>query len=220
MELNKITGSDNSAYFSVAQQAAAMKQQVQQVNSDRVKQDSGAETGILSVTQGKASAPQNDSVRITSSVTMKNVDTVRAIEEMHLRMNQQIKSVRQTNEAINQQADGVEKLSAALSAIVKNFPPFPVENKTRQEILMSYISIRKEILKMTVPPPPLPVYEKVKHLWGSLFEENGRLSSDSIPPLQTDSSDSAVGSAVDDLAKSAKSLADISSSVTQSLFQG
>jgi len=34
---------------------------------------------------------------------------VRAIEQMHNRMNQQIKAVRQTNEVINQQAENIEK---------------------------------------------------------------------------------------------------------------
>jgi hypothetical protein len=215
MELNKIGGTDSAGYYA-AQQAAIQKQQ--QTNAEAVQSDSGAESASISATQGAPSA--SDRVKLTSTVTLKNVDTVRAIEQMHTRMNEQIKSVRKTTEAINQQADGIEKLTTALNSIMKNFPPFPVDSKERQEILMSYASIRKEIMKMLVPPPPAQVYEQVKDTWKTVLGENGQLQPHAVPALQDDSPDAVLGDAANGLGKSAQSLATLSSSITEKLFQG
>jgi hypothetical protein len=60
-------------------------------------------------------------------------------------------------------------MKGTLEAVVKNFPPFSPESSERQKLLMSYISIRKELVRMMVPPPPPPLYEKVKHTWEKLF---------------------------------------------------
>jgi len=219
MELNKIGGVDSTGYYAAAQQAALQQQQqARQSSAEAAQPEAGAESTTASAPQGVAAS--SDRVQVTSTVTLKNVDTVRAIEQMHNRMNQQIKAVRQTNEAINQQADNIEKMTTTLNSIIKNFPPFPLDSKERQEILMSYTSIRKEILKMTVPPPPLPVYEQVKEVWKSVLGENGQLQSGAVPALQTDSPDSAVRDAIGGLGRSAQSLATLSSAVTQSLFQG
>lgn len=219
MELNKIGGADNASYYAAAQQSAVQKQQQpQQSNAETVRSGAGTEgVSAISATKGITA---NDRVQITSTVTLRNVDTVRAIEQMHTRMNQQIKSVRMTNEAINQQAAGIEKLTTTLNSIMKNFPPFPVDSKARQEILMSYTSIRKEIMKMSVPPPPAPVYEQARDTWKTILDENGQLQPGAVPNLQNDSSDAALGDAANGLGKSAQSLANLSSSVTQALFQG
>lgn len=219
MELNKIGGVDSTGYYAAAQQAALQQQQqARQSSAEAAQPEAGAESTTASAPQGVAAS--SDRVQVTSTVTLKNVDTVRAIEQMHNRMNQQIKAVRQTNEVINQQAENIEKMTTTLNTIMKNFPPFPLDSKERQEILMSYASIRQEILKMTVPPPPLPVYEQVKEVWKSVLGENGQLQSGAVPALQADSPDSAVKDAVGGLGRSAQSLATLSSAVTQSLFQG
>lgn len=219
MELNKIGGVDSTGYYAAAQQAAVQQQQqAQQSNTEAAQSEASAESTAAYAAQGIAAT--SDRVQITSTVTLKNVDTVRAIEQMHTRMNQQIKAVRQTNEIINQQADNIEKLTTTLNTIMKNFPPFPMDSKERQEILMSYASIRQEIMKMMVPPPPVPVYEQVKEVWKSVLGENGQLQPGAVPALQTDSQDSAVRDAASGLGRSAQSLATLSSAVTQSLFKG
>ena len=219
MELNRIGGVDNAGYYAAAQQATVQKQQqAQQANAEAEQSETSAESTAASAAQGIAAT--SDRVQITSTVTLKNVDTVRAIEQMHTRMNQQIKAVRQTNEVLNQQADNIEKMTTTLNTIMKNFPPFPMDSKERQEILMSYTSIRHEIMKMMVPPPPVPVYEQVKDVWKSVLGENGQLQPGAVPALQTDSSDSAVQDAAAGLGKTGQSLATLSSSITQSLFQG
>ena len=94
----------------------------------------------------------SDQIRISSPVTLKNLDTVKAIEQLHNKMNTLIKGVRQTNEVINNASEQITHMSTALENIVKNFPPFPVDSKDRQELLMTYASIRQEILKMSFPP--------------------------------------------------------------------
>ncbi|OGT95801.1 MAG: hypothetical protein A2X80_03700 [Geobacteraceae bacterium GWB2_52_12] len=220
MELNKIGGADSAGYYAAAQQAAAQKQQQpQKTNAETVQSESGTESAsAISATQGASSA--SDRVKLTSTVTLKNVDTVRAIEQMHTRINEQIKSVRKTNEVINQQADGIEKLTTTLNTIMKNFPPFTMDSKERQEILMSYTSIRKEIMKMLVPPPPAQVYEQVKDTWKTVLAENGQLQPGAVPALQSDSPDAALGDAANELDKSAQTLASLSSSITERLFQG
>lgn len=216
MELSKIGGADNAGYYAAAQQAI---QKQQQSNFGTAQAESGSESAsAASATQGAPSA--SDRVNLTSTVTLKNVDTVRAIEQMHSRINQQIKAVRETNEMLNQQADSIEKLTTALNTIMKNFPPFPIDSKERQEILMSYTSIRKEIMKMLVPPPPSQVYEQVKNTWKTVLGENGQLQPHAVPALQSDSSDAALGDAANGLNQTAQTLASLSSSITESLFQG
>lgn len=220
MEIDKVGSQVAASYYAAQQQQQAQQQQVaakQTTESNTAKEDTAAVEASASTA---STAAVNDKVQITSSVTLKNVDTVRAIELMHSRMNQQIKSVRETNEALNKEANQVDQMSTNLNSIMKNFPPFPVDSKERQEILMSYTSLRQEILKMTVPPPPTPVYEHVKDTWQSLFNDNGQIQASAVPALQPDSSDAAVKDAAKGLDTTGQSLAGLSSSVTQALFQG
>lgn len=213
MELNKIGSADSAGYYTAAQQATIQKQQ-----QTETAQSGAGNASTISVTPGVASSG-SDRVKLTSTGTLKNVDTVHALEQMHARMNEQIKIARKTSEAINQQAAGIEDLTTALNSIIKNFPPFPVASQERQEILMSYTSIRKEILKMSVPPPPSEVYEQVKDTWKTVLDENGQLQPGAVPPLQSDSSDAALADVASGLGKSAQALASLSSSITQGLFQ-
>ena len=168
----------------------------------------------------KASAdpPQKDSVSVSSSrVTMRNLDTARAIEQMHANLNQQARSVRETNESINRSVDQIDTMRNTLMNVSKNYPPYPVDSKERNEILMSYVSLRKELMRLMVPPPPPPVYEKVQHMWSSLFDESGQVAAAKIPELTPKSSDAAVRSAVDSLTSTSGELADFSDKVTQAL---
>lgn len=159
----------------------------------------------------------NDSVKISSRVTMRNLDTVRAIEQMHAHLNQQAKGVRETNEAVNKAVDQVNAMQSNLQAILKNFPPYPIDSKERSEILMGYTSLRKQLMSLMVPPPPPPVYEKVQHMWSSLFEENGQVAKANVPELESKSSDVAVKEAAYILEKTSTAIAEFSDNVTQAL---
>ncbi|TWJ18868.1 hypothetical protein [Geobacter argillaceus] len=163
--------------------------------------------------------PVADQVSVSSPVTLKNLDTVKAIEQLHNKMNSLIKGVRETNESINNAAVRVNGMSSALEGITKNFPPFPLGSKERQALLMSYTSIRQEILKMTVPPPPSPIYEKVKSTWDSIFAQNGHMLTTAVPALDHNSSDQQVQAALSQTQTTGNNLTTLSSAVTQALVQ-
>lgn len=163
--------------------------------------------------------PVEDQVSVSSPVTLRNLDTVKAIEQLHNKMNSLIKGVRETNESINNAAEHVNGMSSALEGITKNFPPFPLGSKERQDLLMSYTSIRQEILKMTVPQPPSPIYEKVKSTWDSIFAQNGHMLPTAVPALEHNSSDQQVQVALSQTQNTGNNLAALSSATTQALVQ-
>ena len=154
----------------------------------------------------------------TSSVALKNLDTVKAIEQMHTKMNQLISGVRETNEQLAKAAEQVSAMQSNLNAIIKNYPPFNLDSKDRQELLMSYASIRQELVKMMVPPPPPAIDEQVKHLWDATLGQNGQMQASAVPALEKTSSDSMVQSAAAQLATTAERLGTLSSGVTQALI--
>lgn len=176
-------------------------------------QEKDASTQISVNNQTKA-----DSVQVSSTVSLKNLDTVRVIEQMHASLNQLAKGVRETNESLNKAVDLVESMKNSIQTVIKNFPPFPVDSKDRNEMLMEYNSLRKELISLMVPPPPPPIYEKVRHMWGSLFgDQNGSFQQNTVPQLENSSSDARLKEASQSLDKTSAQLADFSSKVTQAL---
>lgn len=174
----------------------------------------------INTTAGVSGTQGNDQVKLSSAVTVKNLDTVKAIEQMHARMNQLVKGVREANEEINKVVEQVNVMQSSLTAIMKNFPPFPLDSKERQELLMSYTSIRQEMMRMTVPQPPPPIYEQVKHQWDTTVGQNGQMLASAVPALDSSSSDAQVKSASAQLEASGRGLADLSSAITQALIGG
>lgn len=160
-----------------------------------------------------------DKVEIKVSSTLKNLDTVRAIEQMHAKLNNLVKGVRQSNEALNDAADQVAVMQGSVMAIVKNYPPYPLESMERRDLLMSYASVRKEIEKLMVPAPPQPVYEKVRSMWDAMFAQNGQILASAVPALSTDSSDKQVKEASTALGKFGEQIGVLSDAITQSLLQ-
>ena len=161
---------------------------------------------------------QRDTVQVKSSM-VKNLDAVKAIEQMHSRLNDLVKGVRQSNEELNKAAEQVSQMQSGLMSIVKNFPPFPIESQERRDLLMSYMSLRKEIEGLMVPPPPQPVYEKVKSMWEALFAQNGQMQAAAIPDLDAGSGDKLVQVAAETLQQTGKQLSALSDGVTQALLQ-
>lgn len=174
--------------------------------------------GAAAGTQPQQSALPQDQVAVATTVTLKNLTTVRAIEEMQNRLNQLAKGARESNEAVNKASETVGQMSTTLQGIVKNFPPFALDNKNREEILMGYSSLRKQIQALMVPPPPTPIYEKVKHMWQSLFTETGQIKSGTVPALENRSSDKQVQDTAAGLAKTGEQLAAVSTAITQALI--
>ncbi|HOI16402.1 MAG TPA: hypothetical protein PK036_08655 [Geobacteraceae bacterium] len=102
------------------------------------------------------------------------------------------KNIRSSSEALSKASDLVDGLKENLGKIIKNYPPFPQDSAERKEILMSYISLRKEILSMTFPPPPAPVYEKNTSLWDKLgYTGTGSMAS-SVPEISSTATDAEV----------------------------
>ncbi len=164
-------------------------------------------------------AVQYDQISLASSpITRKNLEIIKTIEQEHTKLYLLVQNVRLTNEQLDQTADQVGRLHATVTTIIKNNPPFPPDSEQRKELLMSYASIRKEIIKMTVPAPPQPVYEKIKETWASLFGQDGRIFHDAVPELQATSSDWDVHTAARNLVTTGEKLANLSSGVTRSLI--
>lgn len=214
MDMTRVSSdATNAAYLSSPQVAAKAESVKQQLQKTKIDNDAALATKVTPVN------PSTDSITInSSSVTIKNLAFVRDIEEMHVNMNRLAKGVRETNEALVQVAEQARQMQGETYAIIKNFPPFTRESQERQQILMSYISIEKEILKMTVPPPVQPVYERLKHLWDAIFSENGQLLPSAVPSLQVDSSDQEIKAAASALEKLGKNFDNLSSASAEALI--
>lgn len=206
MELNPITSNAALTGAQAYQQPTPATQQAQA--------DQATSAAAIKAAPAK---PVSDQVQ-TSSVALKNLDTVKAIEQMHTKMNQLISGVRETNEQLAKAAEQVSAMQANLNAIIKNYPPFNLDSKDRQDLLMSYASIRQELIKMMVPPPPPPIYEQVQQLWNATVGQNGQMLASAVPALETSSPDSMVQSAASQLATTADNLGALSSGVTQALI--
>ena len=198
---------------SSAQQAMTYQKLAQQT----VAPVSAPESKTLTAQAIQATEKTSDSVQLKYSATSKNLDTVRAIEQMHARLNQLVKGVRETNEGLNNSAETVDQMQTTLQKIVKNYPPFNADSPERQKILMSYISIRKEMEKLMVPKPPAPVYEKVQGMWDSVLDTNGQIKNNQLPSLDQSSSDSQVKDATAGLAKISEKISTLSDNITKAL---
>ena len=216
MEIQATNGANASAAYLSAQQAA--QRQAQQ--SEQLQSTSATQPPIPDTVAIAPGTQPTDQVKLSSSVTVKNLDTVKAIEQMHSRMNELVKGTRETNEALNKAAEQVNFMQGNLASILKNFPPFPIDSKERQDLLMSYTSIRQEMMKMTIPQPPQPMYEQVKHEWDKTVGQNGQMLSSAVPALDASSSDTQLNEASFQLDKTSTGLASLSSGVTKALIGG
>ncbi len=216
MEINNLQGASAAQYQPKPAQADAAQQS--QVAREAEVASSAALQAYRQQTQ-QQSGPQADTVQIKTTSMVKNLDTVKAIEQMHTRLNELVKGVRQTNEQLNNAAEQVARMQGNLMTIVKNFPPYPIESMERRDLLMSYMSLRKEIESLMMPPPPQPVYEKVQSMWDAMFAKNGQMQASAVPALDAGSGDKQVQAAATDLGRTYDQLAGLSDQVTQALLQ-
>ena len=134
-----------------------------------------------------------DKVSIRVELPQKTVDTLQKMGNISDFLNSVATNLRQTNEGLTAVNSITAQMKASLDKIIKNFPPYPIESKERMEQLMSYSSLQKQILSLMTPPPPQPVYEKVKHLWEGLTSGLG--GAIQTPSLSQDAPDSHVNAA-------------------------
>lgn len=164
-----------------------------------------------------ANVPSDQATLSIPTALVKKLDTVRVLAQMHEDMNQHIKAVQETNEQLNKSAYQPTVMQRALTTIVKNFPPpFNMDSKERQDLLMSYAAIRQELMKMTIPKPPAPLYQQVKSLWDNTVGQNGQLLASTVPKLSTTSQDSQLKESSSKLSQTSTALTDLSSALANS----
>jgi len=75
-------------------------------------------------------------------------------------LNRATRRYRHAGQAIHMAEQAVERMKRSLTRIIKNFPPFPPGSEERIRMLKAYVSFRKQIEAMTIPPeaslPALP----------------------------------------------------------------
>jgi hypothetical protein len=129
-----------------------------------------------------------DKISIRVELPKNTVDTLQKIGNISDFINSVATNLRQTNEGLKGANEIVEQMKASLDKILKNYPPFAIENRDRMELLMSYSGLKKEIQNMMIPAPPSPVYETVKHLWDGLTSgQNGTIQTPTLPQDAPDS---------------------------------
>lgn len=123
-----------------------------------------------------------DKVSIKVELPQNTVDTLQKMGNISDFLNSVATNLRQTNEGLTAASAIVTDMKASLERVIKNFPPYPVEDRGRMEELMGYSSLQKQIMQLMVPPPPPPIYEKVRHLWEGLATgPNGTIQTPSVP---------------------------------------
>lgn len=156
-----------------------------------------------------------DQIALGSGASRQSLDTLQRIGGITDAINATATGIRETGNGLHSSADMVAKMEGELTRIIKNYPPFPIDDGGRKEILMRYSSLRKEIEQLTVPPPPPPVYEKVEGMWQELFSRNGgKLAT---PALEEDAPDKTVQAAARQLAATGEAISRLISSVATSL---
>lgn len=138
-----------------------------------------------------------DKVSIKVELPQKTVDTLQNMGNISDFLNSVATNLRQTNEGLTAANTVADQMKVSLDKIIKNFPPYSIESRERIDQLMQYSSLRKQIMSLMTPPPPQPVYEKVKHLWEGLTSGFG--GAIQTPSLAQDAPDSHVTAAVKQL---------------------
>lgn len=151
---------------------------------------------VSSLTETEA-ASAHDQVSFDIDSSRQSLDTLQRIGQISSALNATAIRIRETGDVLKSSAEAVSNMGGALNKIVKNYPPFSLEDEERKKILMSYISLRKQIEKLTIPTLPPPINEKVKGMWQELFAQtDGRIVT---PALSEQASDSVVQAAANQL---------------------
>jgi hypothetical protein len=98
---------------------------------------------------------------------------MRAVSE---EINAYAKIVRHTDAVLEKASNQVDLMKRPLEAIIKNFPPFPPGSEQRADLLKSFISLRKEIDKLTVPAPVDVATPALKQMFTDLFDKDGKFT--------------------------------------------
>lgn len=207
-------GLENNSVTAAQSTTTVLESQVKKTAVQAVPSEKTSAQSDLSKESVKKT--DKDQVKIDSKpLSVNAVDTVKNLEQLQNKSNELAQDIRSTNKNVGKVTDLVSQMQSSLSSITKNFPPFNIESKERQQILMSYISIRKELIKMSVPPPASPIYEHISSKWEAVIGKNGMIAPDAVPALQTNSSDSEVALAEKNLNNTQGKLVGITAAVNE-----
>ncbi len=178
-----------------------------------VPTQSDNQKGTSKDTEGNAISSDQITLNITTS--RQTLEEIQRLDGMADDLNTTAKNIRETGNRLKLSADIVAKMKGELDKIIKNYPPFSIDDGDRKKILMSYISIRKEIESLTVSSLPAPIHEKVKSMWQELFPQNdGKVAT---PVLKGNSSDNAVKIAANKLSVTGDAISHMLSAVKTAL---
>jgi len=175
--------------------AAATATQLQNTGADKIiaPKTSQQQEAQNSRNEDAVQTLGGDKVSIRVELPKNTVDTLQKMGNISDFLNSVATNLRQSNDGLKAATAIVDQMKQSLDTIIKNFPPYPIESRERMEQLMSYSSLQKQILSLMTPPPPQPVFEKVKHLWEGLTSGIG--STIQTPTLPQDAPDSHVKAA-------------------------
>ncbi|MBV5337949.1 MAG: hypothetical protein J0665_00105 [Deltaproteobacteria bacterium] len=184
----RIEGNDQRLAAATAiqmQQTGVQQMLTPKTAQQQAAQKVGAENTVQSIA--------GDKVSIKVELPQKTVDTLQHMGNISDFLNSVATNLRQTSEGLTAANAVAEQMKASLDKIIKNYPPYSIDSKERIDQLMQYSSLRKQIMSLMTPPPPQPVYEKVKHLWEGLT--SGIAGTIQTPELPVNAPDSHVAAA-------------------------
>jgi hypothetical protein len=123
-----------------------------------------------------SAAPVEDSVKVGSKSLQNSFNFMENMRAVSEEINAYAKIVRHTDAILEKASNQVDLMKRPLEAIIKNFPPFPPGSEQRADLLKSYISLRKEIDKLTVPAPVDVSTPALKQMFTDLFDKNGKFT--------------------------------------------
>lgn len=205
---------ETNGAISASVQVTKQSNIIEKYISPRAQAQKSSENMSSSAEQSTPAA--KDRVTVDASpVSVTALDTLKSLDSLQKKSNELAQDIRATSKNINTVTDFVSQMQSSLSSITKNFPPFNIESEERQQILMSYISIRQQLLKMTIPQPPPPLFENISNIWKKSIGKDGALTPEAVPVLQTNSSDSDVQLAEKDLQGTRENLATLTKAVNE-----
>lgn len=172
---------------------AAAQTQLKPFNEQQTKQTAKENSSTVE----HPSIKSNDKVTIQLDISKSTLETLQKVGNVGDILLTTAQNIRKTDESLSAGSEIVAKMRDKLGQIVKQYPPFPPDDRSRMELLMSYSGLQKQITSLMVPPPPAPVYDKVKHLWENLFTNQSNTIP--TPQLPNDAPDSHIKLAVSQL---------------------
>jgi hypothetical protein len=117
-----------------------------------------------------------DSVNVGSKSLLNSFNFMENMRAVSEEINAYAKIVRHTDAVLEKASNQVDLMKRPLEAIIKNFPPFPPGSEQRADLLKSFISLRKEIDKLTVPAPVDVATPALKQMFTDLFDKDGKFT--------------------------------------------